>query len=530
MLCALTSADTANARRIAVQTVAQLQQRAPGPLLVLVSMRKQRIRVFDNNGPITESRISSGQPGFDTPTGVFSILEKHVTHASNIYEGAQMPFMQRITWSGIALHAGIVPGYRASHGCVRLPYNFSKSLFDITKVGNRVVISQEEVEPIAFAHPGLFKPLPADSPGGAAALVVEDRKLAVNDADAAKSDEVRRLLASTEPPAATDTAGTPERPRSRAEAERVSNARLLELQSAMRTADARKTASGLKARAAMRAAEDAENQLKGERLIVENFKRAAEAAEKNLAQARSGYEDYMKAVASSTGSKVSSQADDREAELEDRILDLTIEADTARSEYQRRNSELPDVKAITAEAEAVRNAALDDVKTAIAQLRSIEAETINAQRDITRQARTLSVLISLKSQRIYVRQGFEPVIEAPISVDGGGAIKVGTHVFTAMDYAPGGNDFTWKLVSAQTPNLPNTDDDAGRKGKKRDDNATPNNANTRAARAALDAIKIPDEIRQTIAERIRPGASLIVSDREQSGETGDGTEFVVLTR
>ena len=279
----------------------------------------------------------------------------------------------------------------------------------------------------------------------------------------------------------------------------------------------------------MRAAEDAENQLKGERLIVENFKRAAETAEKNLGAARGGYEDYMNAAASLAGSKVNATTDDREAELEERILDLTIEADTARSEYQRRNSELPDVKAITADAEAVRSAALDDVKTAIAQLRSIEAETINAQRDITRQARTLSVLISLKSQRIYVRQGFEPVIEAPISVEGGGAIKVGTHVFTAMDYAPGGNDFTWKLVSAQTPNLPNEDDTA-RKGKKRDDRATPNNANTRAARAALDAIKIPDEIRQTIAERIRPGASLIISDREQSGETGDGTEFVVLTR
>lgn len=529
MVCAVTGASIADARRISVQTVAQLQQRAPGPLLVLISMRKQRIRVFDNNGPITESRISSGQPGFDTPTGVFSILEKHVTHASNIYEGAQMPFMQRITWSGIALHAGIVPGYRASHGCVRLPYNFSKSLFDVTKVGNRVVISQEEVEPIAFEHPGLFRPLPADAPGGAASLVVEDRKLAVNDADPAKSEEVRRLLTSAPEPAAPEPAGTPERPRSRAEAERVVNGRLLELQAAMKTADARKTSSGLKARSAMRAAEDAENQLKAERLIVENFNRAAETAEKKLGAARSGYEDYMKAAVSLASSKANSAADDREAELEERILDLTIEADTARSEFQRRSTELPDVKAITAEAEAVRSAALDDVKTAIAQLRSIEAEIINTQRDITRQARTLSVLISLKSQRIYVRQGFEPVIEAPITVEGGGAIKVGTHVFTAMDYAPGGNDFVWKLVSAQTPNLPN-DDDAGRKNKKRDDRATPNNANTRAARAALDAIKIPDEIRQTISERIRPGASLIVSDREQSGETGDGTEFVVLTR
>ena len=126
MIAALLGADMAQARRVAAPNPAQTQSRAPSPLLVLISIRKQRLRVFDINGQITESRISSGKPGFDTPTGVFSILEKHVVHASNIYEGASMPNMQRITWSGIALHAGIVPGYRASHGCVRLPFGFSK--------------------------------------------------------------------------------------------------------------------------------------------------------------------------------------------------------------------------------------------------------------------------------------------------------------------------------------------------------------------------------------------------------------------
>jgi lipoprotein-anchoring transpeptidase ErfK/SrfK len=89
------------------------------PLLLLVSIRKQRIRAFDVTGELNSSRISTGMRGFDTPTGVFSVLEKQTYHESNIYEGAPMPFMQRLTWSGIALHAGVVPGYRASHGCIR---------------------------------------------------------------------------------------------------------------------------------------------------------------------------------------------------------------------------------------------------------------------------------------------------------------------------------------------------------------------------------------------------------------------------
>ena len=523
----LLGADQAEARRVAAQAAAQ-PPRAPSPLLVLVSIRKQRLRVFDNTGQITESRISSGKPGFDTPTGVFSILEKHVIHASNIYEGASMPNMQRITWSGIALHAGIVPGYRASHGCVRLPFSFSKQLFDITKVGNRVVVSQDEVEPIAFEHPALFKPLPAEVPQSTGALATEDRKLAINDADPSKSAEVQRLMALPDPAAEPET---PHRPRSRAEADRMTNGRIVELQAAMNEAETQKIAAGQKALNAMRGAERAEIRLKAERLVVDRFRRAAEIAEKSRTEAIAAYEAYMKAP-ENFGPGVSAQlAEDREAEMENRILDLSIESETARSEFQRRETELPDVKAITAEAETERATALDDVKTAIARLRSLETALIGAQKDITRQNRTLAVFISLKSQRIYIRQGFEPVIEAPIAINGTPG-KIGSHVFTAMDYTPGGNDLAWKMVSAQPPAgfIASDDDDAPRRGKRRDERQASSNPNTRAVKAALDAIRVPDDIRQTIAERIRPGASLIISDRELSGETGDGTEFVLLTR
>lgn len=492
---------------------------------MLVSIKKQRLRVFDNSGQITESRVSSGKPGFDTPTGVFSILEKHVIHASNIYEGASMPNMQRITWSGIALHAGIVPGYRASHGCVRLPFNFSRQLFEITKVGNRVVVSQDEVEPVAFDHPALFKPLPAETPQSTGALPVEDRKLAINDAGGEKSAEVQELM-SVPPPQVSDV---PQRPRSRAEADKLANRHIIELQAAMKEADTQKIEAGNKALNSMRAAEAAESQLKAERVVLEKFKRTAEFAEKSRAEALAAYEAYMKAPESFTPGISAQIGEDRESEMENRILDLTVETDTARSEYVRREQELPDVKSITAAAEAERAQALDDVKTAIARLRSIETALITAQKDLTRQNRTLSVFISLKAQRIYIRQGFDPVVEAPIAINGAPG-RVGSHVFTAMDYTPGGNDLIWKLVTAQSPSgaIADDDDDSPRKGKRRDDHF--NNSNVRGVKAALDAIKIPEDIRQTIAERIRPGASLIISDRELSGETGDGTEFVLLTR
>jgi hypothetical protein len=515
------SGSPAFARRVAVQQASTLQQ-STGPLLVLVSIRKQRLRVFSNNGEVTSSRISSGQPGYDTPTGVFSILEKHVTHESNIYSGAQMPFMQRITWSGIAMHAGIVPGYRASHGCVRLPYNFSRSLFDITHVGNRVVISQDETEPIAFAHPFLFKPLPADAPPTQGSTSIEEKKIAVNDTDPGKSQAMQDLMA---PPPADDDAAhaAPMKPRTRAEMQRQIESKLNEVKAQLKAAEEERVTAAKTALNSGRAIEDAKSRAKNARQVVENFRHTAEAALKKRADVMHSYEDFMKSEGQ--GVTAGPAAEDQEAVLEARLLDATIDADSAREEAQRRESELVEFEAAVTAAEAARTKSYDDVKTAEARIRSIQAAAILAQKEIQQKARTVAIFVSLKAQRIYVRQGFEPVVEAPIAINGTPG-KIGTHVLTAMDYAPGGNEFAWKLVTAQPPS---GDADEGRKSRKKDQSVEPT-AGQRAARTALDAISIPDEIRQRITEVIRPGASMIVSDRELSGETGDGTEFVLLTR
>ena len=140
----------------------------------------------------------------------------------------------------------------------------------------------------------------------------------------------------------------------------------------------------------------------------------------------------------------------------------------------------------------------------------------------------MAVFVSLKSERIYIRQGTEPLLEAPITVETPG--RYGTHVMTAMKYGSDPNTFDWRLVSAQVPASPDPDDD--RKSKKKLALApnTPENS-ARLARLALDSIKIPQEILEMIAELARPGASFIISDRELSPkENGLGTEFVVLTR
>ena len=114
-----------------------------GPLVIVVSLADQRAWVFNNGSRIATSTISTGKAGKETPTGVFPILEKRKVHHSNRYDNAPMPFMQRLTWDGIAMHAGRIPGHPASHGCVRLPAQFARELFDITDRDETVVISPD---------------------------------------------------------------------------------------------------------------------------------------------------------------------------------------------------------------------------------------------------------------------------------------------------------------------------------------------------------------------------------------------------
>lgn len=128
------------------------------PVMVVVSISDQRAYVYRGGERIAISTVSTGKPGHETPTGVFPILQKKKMHHSTLYDDAPMPFMQRLTWDGVALHAGRIPGHPASHGCVRLPLEFARGLFDVTRHGQTVVVS-EDGSVDALVRAGLSEPL-----------------------------------------------------------------------------------------------------------------------------------------------------------------------------------------------------------------------------------------------------------------------------------------------------------------------------------------------------------------------------------
>lgn len=132
-----------------------------GPVVLVVSLDEQRAYVYRNGIAIGVSTISSGKAGKDTPTGVFTILQKNKDHRSNLYNNAPMPYMQRLTWDGIALHGGHLPGYPASHGCVRLPQAFAEKLFGITRFGDSVVVANAKASPASLVHPAVLAPVTA---------------------------------------------------------------------------------------------------------------------------------------------------------------------------------------------------------------------------------------------------------------------------------------------------------------------------------------------------------------------------------
>jgi hypothetical protein len=167
------------------RAVESIESRAAGePMMAIISLRSQRITVYDAHGWILRAPVSSGEKGRETPAGIFSVLQKEAEHYSNLYDNAYMPHMQRITWSGVALHGGLLPGYPASHGCVRMPFGFAARLFGATRLGMRVIVAPGDVAPVEIAHPALPRPKP-----GAGALAAA--RAAEADDAARKADQAR---------------------------------------------------------------------------------------------------------------------------------------------------------------------------------------------------------------------------------------------------------------------------------------------------------------------------------------------------
>jgi lipoprotein-anchoring transpeptidase ErfK/SrfK len=202
-LAATTADAAAGPTRPAPTTEATTPREAGEPIMAIVSIGSQQVTFYDADGSILRAPVSTGTTGRETPAGVFAIIEKDKDHHSSLYDDAWMPNMQRITWNGVALHGGPLPGYAASHGCVRMPYDFAEKLFDKTWIGMRVIISPNDAAPVEFSQPALFVP----NTEAVAAAPARAETLAREAAEAAKTaDEAKKAAATAAREAASLTA------------------------------------------------------------------------------------------------------------------------------------------------------------------------------------------------------------------------------------------------------------------------------------------------------------------------------------
>jgi len=475
----LTAADAAPRQS---QQGADAQEKVirPGSArLAIVSLGDQRVTIYDADGPVTQGPISSGAPPNDTPPGIYAILQKNREHYSNRYDDAAMPFMQRITWTGIALHGGALPGYPASHGCVRLRNDFASQIFGMTKLGMRVIVSRNNVAPSPISHPKLFKPTP-----------------------------FRGDVAVLTPAAITMPTPTPEGKDTRYDGGGPNDPPEL----AARTA-------ALQAQFAARSAELAELEARATKArdYAKQKARQSAAAAKSLR----GAEQAVKRATDSLAyaERILSRAKKPSA---------VSKAEAAKEKAETR---LADAKAKLEKVQAETQPTLEEANRAEEAAKAAEAEKdagAAAAREAERKLSPVSVFVSLKTMKLYVRQDFEPVFETDITIRDPDQ-PIGTHTFTAVDYKPGGREMRWNVVSiaGRQPGEPEKSSGMNRHPRNATVPGIPTDVD--AAAAALDRVEIPAETVERISELVLPGSSLIISDEAaHPKETGKATDFVVL--
>jgi hypothetical protein len=476
-----------------------------GPLLLVVSLGRQTVTVYDGLEKIATAPISSGTQSNPTPTGIYSLLEKNRYHYSNLYGGAPMPFMQRITNSGVALHAGELPGYPASHGCIRLPYSFARKLFGITDIGARVVVTDEELSPAEFQSARLIAPLP---PGN------ED----------ATNSGFSNVVGVTH--AAAEVAPPKQRTRRMAAAARL--AQREQLAAAVAVAERGKASAEEHVKITKDLAREAKDGIRKARNEARRFENAARKAARDADRAESRFEDLTRQMAKIEIEKLDAtelekQSADELAE-EAKVLDLAAAARAAKAIAAKQKRKIGKAVAAAEAAEKVRRRALEDAKKAERTLAETKAALAAAELIEARKDYPVSVFISAKTGRLIAKLGFQPVIDVPVTIADPGT-PLGTHVLTATAYEDGETAMRWTAVTVQAP--------AGRapprrKRRRHEDEAYVASAGEDADPArALQRIEIPKETKEQLAELMKPGSSFIVSDYPLSRETSNRTEFVV---
>jgi lipoprotein-anchoring transpeptidase ErfK/SrfK len=470
------------------------------PLLIVVSLGSQTVTVYDGLKKVVTAPISSGMRGHETPTGIFSLLEKNRTHYSNLYGGAPMPFMQRVTNSGVALHAGQLPGYPASHGCVRLPYSFARNLFGITDIGARVIITNDNPAPVEFTSAHLIQPLP---PG-------EEAKTGFN------------IVGVT--PAAAEV---PHKVRTRAVAAAERAAKRDELAAAITVAEGGKKSADDYVKLTTDLARDAKNNIAKARHDADRRARAAKKAERLADKAMDRFSTLTRKLAAVDVAKLDpAELEKQSAEElaeEGKALDAVDDARAARALAAKQKRKIAKAIAASEATEKVRKSALADQKTAVQALADARAALASAQLIEERKDYPVSIFVSGKTGRLVAKLGFKQVIDVPVKIADAGQ-PLGTHVLTATGYTEGEKSMRWSAVTYQ----PTTKRWQPRRRHRHADEETVVTAGPDAdAASALERIDIPAETREQLAELMKPGSSFIISDYGLSRETSDRTEFVI---
>jgi lipoprotein-anchoring transpeptidase ErfK/SrfK len=370
-----------------------------GPQQIFISINQQKLHFYSNGVHVADTSIATGVAAHPTPYGVFSIIQKQIFHRSNIYSNAPMPYMQRITWSGVAMHEGPDIGHPASHGCIRMPHDFAVRLYHLTKLNTRVIIARAELRPAEFADPHLF--VHKEKPPEIAAPVANELEPAV-----AKPAELAVHANTLTPPVQSDVV-TPQ---------------------------------------------------------------AAAPAIK------------------------------------------------------------PDQKPESAAPGA--DAGATAVVAPPAPPRPTDLAKVATAKKIP-----ISIFVSRKRQRLYIRQGFEPLFDVPVTIAEPES-PLGTHVFTALEFTgPEHTILRWNVVSlpGEPPKrVRYVEERRDRHGRVRrreiEEERAGDTPPPQTPAQVLARIEISPEVSEAIAQMIVPGSALIISDQGLGDETGEGTDFVVVTR
>lgn len=386
-------------------------------LQIVVSTDRQSLAVYDGAEVVATSKVSTGKQGHSTPNGIFSILEKERYHASNIYSNSPMPFMQRLTWSGIALHeSGYVPGYPASHGCVRMPKSFAQKLYQMTEPGVHVVITNQPVVPQPIEHATLFHPPVSalDMP------LFSGLELRPTNSIFLKASEPIEV-------ATNDTASLPV-PAATRQPTLIDQAPL--------------------------------------RILITRRDLRGNVRDLQVLLSGMGYD----------------------AGMPDGMLGPTT-------------------------VQAIENFKKAHNVTATGGL--VSAALMKAVYDIAGKGEP-------PNGTVMVRQGFRPVFEAPAMI-AEPAQALGTHFFTAHDVDKIEGKAEWYGVTLEN--------DLSRETMKRlGITSEEQSSSLNAADHALDRITIPDDARRQIEDLLNAGSSLTISDTGIGPETGDGTDFITITK